>query len=211
MQNSKTKVIIADAFIEMSRTADPLKITVQGITEALQINRKTFYYHFENKDVMVNWIFRRDLGHMLKDSFPQSQLVFEKKDSSPFAKYPYYIHAEDSKGKLNHDAFFLVLSQCFNTRPEYYAQILKATEVGSLRSYMFLLYKEALREDIIFLFKNECLSDASVDFLSEFYAAAFLGQMANRIITKKPCRSIDEVSPFNNIIHESLSIMGAAL
>lgn len=210
MKNSKTKIIIAETFINMSKTIDPLKITVRDISETLQINRKTFYYHFPNKDIMINWIFRRDLGHMLKDSFPQSQLIFEPKDSSPYAKYPFYVHAEGEAGNLNHDEFFLILSRCFNARPEYYSQVLKSTDVGSLRLYLFQLYKEALEDDIAFLFRGEQLSRAAIDFLSEFYTAAFLGQMANRVISSRPCRTLEEVSPFSNIIHESLYLMGSS-
>lgn len=56
---------------------------MRDVSSALGINRKTFCYHFPSKEVLINWLFRRDLGHALRDSFPQSCLVFEARDSPP--------------------------------------------------------------------------------------------------------------------------------
>ncbi|MEG1246437.1 TetR/AcrR family transcriptional regulator C-terminal domain-containing protein [Gordonibacter sp.] len=207
MQNPKTKTKIADTFIKLAESEDPLKISVRTVSEVLGVNRKTFYYYFQSKELLVNWIFRRDLGHKLKDSFPQSKLLFEEKDSTPYSQYPYYVFIEEATGYLNHDVFFLELSRCFGKRRNFYAQILKTTEIGSLRAYMFSLYNEALKKDILYIFRGVDLSQTAIDFLAEFYAAAFLGQISNRIINSANCRSLNDVNPYNNIIHGSLGLL----
>lgn len=204
MQTSTTKSQIVEAFLELSQLQNPQKITVSMISKALNINRKTFYYYFQSREMLVSWIFRRDLGHMLKDAFPQSQLIFEAKDSTPCSNYPYYVFIEDSHGGLSHDSFFIVLSNCFSARKDFYGQLLKSSEMGSLYDYLFLLYLKEIRKDILYIFKGRALGENAVNFLAELFTSAFLGQIANRIKSSNPCRKIEDIEPFNNIIHDAL-------
>lgn len=204
MQNTRMKKQISDAFFELSSEKSPTKVSVKEICDALNINRKTFYYHFPSKEIMVNWIFRRDLGHALSDKFPRSQLVFEPRDSSPYANYPYYVFIKDDQGRLNHSQFFLTMSECFSDKRAFYADLMKTSEPGSLRAYLFDLYRKALHKDLQFIFKDYADDDDAVSFMSEFYAAAFLGQFARRIMSHDSCRTLEEVRPFGNIIHDSM-------
>lgn len=207
MENSLMKRHIADTFIELAQKKDPMKVSVRDISTALGVNRKTFYYHFPSKEVLVNWVFRRDLGHDLRDAFPQSQLVFEPRDSSPYANYPYYVHIEDEQGCLSHGEFFLLVSRCMNARPYLYPSLLRTADLGSLQAYLFDLYKRAFEQDILFIFRGAEPGSQALDFMAEFYSAAFIGQIVRRILASRQPRSIDDVRPFDNIIHGSLSLM----
>lgn len=207
MENPMMKRRIADAFIALAQERDPAKVSVRDVSNALGVNRKTFYYHFPSKEVLVNWVLRRDLGHALRDAFPQSQLVFEPRDSTPYANYPYYVHIEDGEGRLSHEEFFLVVSRCLDARPYLYPPLLKTAELGSLQAYLFDLYKRAFEQDILFIFRGAEPGPQALDFMAEFYAAAFIGQIVRRVLSSKPCRTIDDVRPFDNIIHGSLYLM----
>ncbi len=207
MMNPMMKHRIADAFIELAREKDPMKVSVRDVSAALGVNRKTFYYHFPSKEMLVNWVFRRDLGHALRDDFPQSQLVFEPRDSSPYAKYPFYVHIEDDHGCLSHGSFFLLVSRCMNARPYLYPPLLRTADLGSLQAYLFDLYKRAFEQDILFIFRDMEPGSEALDFMAEFYSAAFIGQIVRRILSSKQPRSISEVCPFDNIIHGSLYLM----
>ena len=46
------------------------QITVADITECSEVSRNTFYYHFRDKQELVDWIFRTDLGPVLRDIRP---------------------------------------------------------------------------------------------------------------------------------------------
>ena len=45
---ARTRQFIMDAFVELSSKKEFKDITVKDLTEAAQINRSTFYYHFED-------------------------------------------------------------------------------------------------------------------------------------------------------------------
>ena len=44
----RTRKLIMDAFVELSSKKEFKDITIRDITTAAQINRSTFYYHFED-------------------------------------------------------------------------------------------------------------------------------------------------------------------
>ncbi|MCI2242642.1 TetR/AcrR family transcriptional regulator [Adlercreutzia faecimuris] len=207
MENPMMKRRIADAFIALAEEKDPAKVSVRDVSNALGINRKTFYYHFPSKEMLVNWIFRRDLGHALRDAFPQSCLVFEPRDSSPCANYPYYVHIVDGSGRLSHAEFFMLVSRCLKARPALYPPLLKTADLGSLQAYLFDLYKRAFEQDILFIFRGAEPGPEALDFMAEFYAAAFIGQIVRRVLSSRGCRTVDDVRPFENIIHGSLYLM----
>ena len=56
-----TKRLIADSLKELTKTKTFDKISVKDISEKCDINRQTFYYHFEDKYVLLKWIYENDL------------------------------------------------------------------------------------------------------------------------------------------------------
>ena len=61
----RTKEIIRDAFWELLEEKPYNKITVQDIVNRCQVNRNTFYYHFEDKYDLVNWYFQSGITRFL--------------------------------------------------------------------------------------------------------------------------------------------------
>ena len=56
-----TKRLIADSLKELTKTKTFDKISVKDISKKCDINRQTFYYHFEDKYVLLKWIYENDL------------------------------------------------------------------------------------------------------------------------------------------------------
>jgi probable dihydroxyacetone kinase regulator len=52
-----TKQLIANTFKELAEHMPLDKISVQHIVDACKLNRKTFYYHFQDKQALICWIF----------------------------------------------------------------------------------------------------------------------------------------------------------
>ena len=52
-----TKKIMAEALKELSETMPFAKISIGDICKHCNMSRKTFYYHFKDKEDLVNWIF----------------------------------------------------------------------------------------------------------------------------------------------------------
>ena len=62
MNALSTMLLISDAFVELCDEMPLRKVSISDIVERTGKNRKTFYYHFENKDRLIIWIFRYDMG-----------------------------------------------------------------------------------------------------------------------------------------------------
>ena len=56
-----TKRAIADSLKALTKEKTFDKISVKDISEKCGINRQTFYYHFEDKYILLKWIYQTDL------------------------------------------------------------------------------------------------------------------------------------------------------
>lgn len=59
-----TKTLIAETLKTLVIKTPIDKITIQDIVKASGINRKTFYYHFHDKQNLIYWIFDEDLAKL---------------------------------------------------------------------------------------------------------------------------------------------------
>jgi probable dihydroxyacetone kinase regulator len=59
-----TKELMAKTLKELMKRKPLDKISVQEIVEACGLNRKTFYYHFRDKQALVSWIFDHDYASL---------------------------------------------------------------------------------------------------------------------------------------------------
>lgn len=61
-----TKKAIRDAFIELLETKQLKQITVKDIVEECQINRNTFYYHYEDIPDLLNTIIKENADRIVE-------------------------------------------------------------------------------------------------------------------------------------------------
>lgn len=205
MASTETMLELAAAFIKLTETKPPEKISVSDIIAATGKNRKTFYYHFVDKNHLIAWIFRYDLAQRLEDRFDGSQLVFEDADDKdPCASLPYYVFIKRGVRSLDGSGFFEALADTFEGRRSFYARVLRMTGAGCLSDYLYALYLPALRADVAFVLSNRQLKDASARFLAEFYTGAFLSYIVRRACDVSYASIMEGVGPFANIVHSSL-------
>lgn len=57
---TKTKVELANALRKLSHEKSFEKISVSDITSKCNLNRQTFYYHFQDKYECLEWIYKND-------------------------------------------------------------------------------------------------------------------------------------------------------
>lgn len=204
MGSPATMLEIAESFVALSERKPPEKISVSDIIAQAGKNRKTFYYHFTDKNHLIAWIFRHDLACELRRRFSEDQLVFERPDDDPCAALPYYVFIKKGVRSLDGSEFFEALAACFEGRRSYYARVLRMNEAGCLKDYLHSLYLPAVRADILFVLSNRRLKEASVDFLAEFYTGAFLSYLVRRVCDTRREHLMEGVGPFANIVHSSL-------
>jgi len=207
MKTSETRSLIVDSFIALTQEMPLEKITIALIVERLNKNRKAFYYYFSSKEYLVRWIFRHDLGQVLLENFSEYQLVYETDKKNPYAEYPFYVFIKTEEGRLEHSSFFYLFSQCFRSKTEFYKVIFNDDSPGNFTDYLFALYYPQIKRDIISLLGEKHLESTKLDFLAEFYTGGIIFLTKARLNKKVRSKPLDNISPFDNIIHESLSLM----
>jgi AcrR family transcriptional regulator len=199
-----TKLLIADAFVELCDERPLKKVSISDVIARTGKNRKTFYYHFVDKDSLIIWRFRYDLGQELKRKFPESVLIYEKEGEESLLPFPYYITQKSGVRSLDHSKFFDAFATVLERRRTFYAQALLETGPHSLREYLYNLYLPAIRRDILIILANRYLPEENIDFLSEFYTCAFVYYFIRKCDQPGAKHLIANAGPFSNIIHSSL-------
>lgn len=115
MGSMNTMSLIAETFVSLTEHEPPEKIAVSDIVAASGKNRKTFYYHFVDKNHLIAWIFRCDLGMLLRKRFDENLLVYEHDETGkdPLAQHPYYMFNKKGVRSLDQAGFFQTLADCF--------------------------------------------------------------------------------------------------
>lgn len=199
-----TKLLIADALVELCNEQPLKKVSISDIVERTGKNRKTFYYHFEDKDALIIWKFRYDLGLELQNRFPENILVYKKGDEDSLAGFPYYITQKSGVRSLDHSKFFDSFALVLERNRSFYRQALTEMGPSALRNYLYDLYLPALRNDITIILANRYLPEENIEFLSEFYTCAFLSYFTRKCEQPGTKHLITNAGPFANIIHSSL-------
>lgn len=200
-----TMLTFVDAFVELCNEMPLRKVSISDIIERAGKNRKTFYYHFENKDHLIIWVFRYDLGTVLKSRFSESILIYEDLALTTTSRLPFYIRQKSGIRSLNHSEFFGCFAEVLESRRNFYRQALVETGPGSLHNHLFDLYVEAFKRDIDLMLSNRYLPKREIEFLAEFYTSGFLAYFIRRCSqTSLPLTG--SAGSFANIIHSSLEL-----
>ena len=89
---SSTKHALADALKQMMEVKPIAKITVKDLVEICDVNRQTFYYHFDDVYDLLEWVFEEDANRVLPkevvyEHWQQDVMIFFKylRDNAAFA------------------------------------------------------------------------------------------------------------------------------
>lgn len=66
---NRTKKVISDAFWQLLEEKPYNKITVQNIVEYCQINRNTFYYHFQDIPALAEYSIKEWTVQVIKNNY----------------------------------------------------------------------------------------------------------------------------------------------
>lgn len=204
MGSSDTMALLGDTLIELSERAPLEKISISNIVDASGKNRKTFYYHFDSKEALVHWTFRRDMASMLLQHANPDTLVYETQGAGTYPTLPYYVRKKIGVRSLDGSPFILSLAACFELRRSYYAKALRPVGADSLRAYLKRLYTPAMEDDVLSILSNRYLPRNNVRFLAEFYVGALVSYFAERVIDPSCTDLVEDMGPFDNLVHSSL-------
>ncbi len=206
MSSIDTMTIMGEAFVKLAEQSPLEKISVSDIVSASGKNRKTFYYHFEDKSHLIRWIFRSDLAEVLRAHFDEEHLVYENpQEPGAMPDLPYYAFKKSGVRSLDGSGFVQALAETLQLRGAYYGKALRSVEPDGLRAYLVRLYVPAFVNDIRFILSNRSLDSANAHFLAEFYAQALVSYLASKAASPATAHDLlHDMGPFGNIIHSSI-------
>jgi AcrR family transcriptional regulator len=178
-----TKRLIADVFLSLTRQRPYQEVTVTDIIEAAKCSRRTYYYHFKDKQDLVIWIFRSEFSEELKGVFPPVSWVRDTElPDEKYRNYVFYANMRTKSQSLDLSLLWKTMSDYLSKKEWHYAQVFRSSEPNNLRDYLFRIYMRQFKKDIkYYLGNNEdnLLSSDVIGFFSEYFCNACLGWIIN--------------------------------
>ena len=153
MSSLTTKKAIAYTFKDLLKEKPFNKITVNDIANKCDINRQTFYYHFQDIRDLIEWICIDEVDHIL-----------EKKDE-----------CEKWEDK------FLLIFKIMEQEKIFINNIYNSVSVEVLRSNLYRLVYPIIYNEIVEKSKGKNLRDEDKKFITDFYKYSFVSIVLNWI------------------------------
>ena len=154
-ESTVTKRTIADALKSLMEKKSFEKITISDITSLCGFNRQTFYYHFQDKYELLNWIYYNEVIAVLVDG-----LTFE-----------------------NWSDKVLQMLNTIKNDSKFYLNALNTEYGNEFRDYIFCVSTKVFNGVIDIITEGYFLEDADKKFLSEFYSYGVAGTIIKWVIT----------------------------
>ena len=147
MSKTTTKMAIAFAFKELLSEKALDKITVQEIAEKCEMNRKTFYYHFQDIYDLIAWSFDEDAEKILagKKSYETWQ-----------------------------EGYLQLFLSILENKP-LIMNVYRTVSREQLEQYLFKVSYRLLRNVVEEEDKERVVSEEDKDFIANFYKYAYVG------------------------------------
>ena len=176
--NSETKILMAEALKKLIKDRPFSKITVQDIVAECNINRNTFYYHFENNYDLLSFTYEQEVQNIVESfhkanaTIPQAMdFVLEYIDKNiPLCQCAYESLGEQQL-KIIFEKDLLVFVRA---TIDYYAaeKAIKFSE--DLTSFVGYSYSNLLSTQIIWYIRHSINLDKEIfkQCLQTFYTAS---------------------------------------
>lgn len=188
----KSRRLIKDTFLALMEEKEYKNITITDIAAWAQINRKTFYFHYESIDALYDEI-AMDLLSLIDFStlLAIPQIDLEHSDFLPMAisifeqiklqKKSFRILMNDSTNNIFNDKLKIFLSQTLNNTThlaDYAAQ--KNIPFFLVQSIYSSIYFEILRW---WVNQDDIPSDEAIEIMLSLFSDSMLEAMGIRLIT----------------------------
>ncbi|MBC3888432.1 TetR family transcriptional regulator [Acetobacterium paludosum] len=174
-ESSITKKAIANGLKNLLKIKPFEKITISDITNQCGLNRQTFYYHFQDKYALVNWIYYQEAIMVITQD-----LSIENWD----------IKVLDLLTTMKEDALF-------------YQTTLKDIYSDEFKNYLFSVSKGIFLEFIEHFITNLEMKDEKKTFIAEFISYGIVG-MINDWVQQGMKQSPEEITQnIKDIIYDS--------
>lgn len=197
---------IIDYVIETTESSSLGNVHVSKLIKELEINRNTFYYHFDSKLDVAIYVFRTDLAKVLTARVPQDYLIETELPLKPRPKsLPYYMHREIGARLLDHSEFFKSLVHCVTSRPQFYRKLFTMNE-PEIKTRVFELFRPAIENDVRFVLGGRYMPRETFDFLVSQQLESLYQLPCYHLANPSSSQNLldDSLNPFWNYSHETL-------
>lgn len=146
-----TKQLLARSLKDLMLAASFEKISVRDIVERCGVNRQTFYYHFQDKYELMNWIGEQEAIPFFHTGVPMSF------DSWAEGLEQFCLLMQKNKG--------------------FYQRALKTTGQNAFPAFLQQLIIRFALESIYSICGNREIDEEKCQFVVEFCATAFVGML----------------------------------
>ena len=149
---TSTKQLIGRSFMQLVCEKPFDKISVSDITSKCNLNRQTFYYHFQDKYECLEWIYRHDcLSPLIHISLDNWNTCIEE---------------------------MLMIMQ---KHAQFYTRTIYASP-RSFIDPLFEVTKKLFRKTIHIIDEKDHVNDDEEDFISEFLAQGIVGTITSWVV-----------------------------
>lgn len=173
-----TKKAIADGFKGLMEKKAFEKITIADITSSCGLNRQTFYYHFQDKYELLNWIFYNEVMTIITDG-----VTFE-----------------------NWNDKLLQMLIIIKNNVKFYTNALSTEYGNEFRNYIFCVITELFNDIIDRLSRGYYIDKADKQFISEFYSYGVSGTIMKWIISGMKESPENIIIHMNNLVNDSKAL-----
>lgn len=149
--SNHTKRLLAGSLKSLMQEQPFEKISVAEISQRCGMNRKSFYYHFQDKYALVNWIFDTEFSAMLREREPADQWDFLR-----------------------------IISEYFYQNRAFYRKALLIQGQNSFSEHFRALLQPALRKRAATLLDTEEVHPFLLDLYADFLYCAVTRWLQNK-------------------------------
>lgn len=145
---TRTKESIFEALLELMKEKDFEKITIQNLTERAQINRATFYAHFQDKYELLDEIIGNSVEELIQ-KHTNGVCAFTKENMLQLVYAAFEFHQRVKvKCRRNYDRIIpLLCSQLINALKQYLNRCLEKTN-SEERSFFVQIYASMINDAV---------------------------------------------------------------
>ena len=171
---SGTKEALAEALRQMMTIKPIDKVTVKDIVEICGVNRQTFYYHFDDVDDLLEWVFEQDSDRV----FPR-EVVYDRWMEDMMGYFDY----------LESNSVFTLNVYNSNSRP-YMLRYLRSCMLSCIRSFAEIASEGRSIDRQDFEFVVEFYADCAIGFISQWMERGM--QMPKEYTRERILRVMDQ-------------------
>ncbi len=176
-ESTVTKKAIAEGFKSLMTKKHFEKITISDITAACGLNRQTFYYHFQDKYELLNWIFYNEVIAPLMDG----------------------LTIDNWSDKLE------VMLVTMKKDVRFYSNALNTPYSSEFRDYLFKVTATVVDEIIDRIADGQTIKDYDKQFITEFFSYGITG-CTIKWITSNSMESPENVAVYlKNLVNDCKS------